>query len=217
MPKSLKQHLRLHEKCFSDAVLFDLSKMLVDRGRGGGRTGTGGRGVPGRGRGRSTERSTTPSLNAALSAPHAGRAPVPLGLPPVPPAAVPTAVLPPAVTAAVPAAIVSLASEIESTPDSSFGYSGRGFADRGRGRGFRGRYQSGEGRGFFGAEGPPFEGGGGRFAYAAARGRGAYRGRGRSAADSSVAPFAPPAAGPVSFNKVWVRQADIESPLVAGR
>lgn len=107
--------------------------------------------------------------------------------------------------------------EVESTPDSSFGYSGRGFANRGRGRGFRGGYQGGEGRGLFGAEGAPFEGGGGRFAYAAARGRGAYRGRGRGAVEGGAAPSAPQAAGPVSFNKVWVRQADIETPLVAGR
>lgn len=89
------------------------------------------------------------------------------------------------------------------------GYRGRG---RGRGRGFsRGDFQgssegdaAGAGRGS-----SEFPASGGRFAYAS-RGRGAYRGRGSAAPTAEGGP-------PASFNKVWVREADIEGPLVAGR
>lgn len=142
--------------------------------------------------------------------------------PPIHPTTMPTVVNQvPAVIAAVPPANTPVASETDGLLDSSLEYSGgRGHTNRGRGRGrglTRGGFQGNDGRGTFGQIGAPFEGSGGRFAYGASRGRGSYRGRGRGAVDSGVAAIASQAAGPVSFNKVWVRQADIESPLVAGR
>ena len=87
------------------------------------------------------------------------------------------------------------------------GYRGRG---RGRGRGFgRGDFQSSAEFEAGGRGSSEFAGSGGRFAYAS-RGRGAYRGRGSAAPTAEGGP-------PASFNKVWVREADIEGPLVAGR
>lgn len=48
------------------------------------------------------------------------------------------------------------------------------------------------------------------------RGRGSFRGRGYVASvNPSVGLHT--SGPPASFNKVWVREADLESPLVAGR
>ena len=97
------------------------------------------------------------------------------------------------------------------------GYRGRG---RGRGRGFsRGGFYgnsvvSGRGRGS-----SAIDESGGRFGNSG-RGRGAYRGRGGyhgTGVGGPVLEGAPVAGPPVSHNKVWVREVDIESPLVAGR
>lgn len=112
---------------------------------------------------------------------------------------------------------VTQADGTEDQSEGSFGYSGGGARGgfrgrgRGRGRGFsRGDFHS-TSAGDVAGRGPnDYAGSGGRFAHIS-RGRGTYRGRG------SAVPLSADGGPPASFNKVWVREADIEGPLVAGR
>ena len=91
-----------------------------------------------------------------------------------------------------------------------------GYRGRGRGRGYlRGGFYgevAGRGRGS-----PTIEEGGGRFGVLG-RGRGSYRGRGGyHGGRAPLVEGAPSGGPPVSHNKVWVREVDMESSLVAGR
>ena len=91
-----------------------------------------------------------------------------------------------------------------------------GYRGRGRGRGYSrgGFYSETAGRG----RGPPaIDESGGRFGNFG-RGRGSYRGRGGyHGGRAPLVEGAPSGGPPVSHNKVWVREVDMESSLVAGR
>ena len=111
---------------------------------------------------------------------------------------------------------------VEDQHECVFGYSGGGgpggFRGRGRGRGrgpSRGGYQGSESD--MGGRGAPDASASGDLVGHMGRGRGGFRGRGYVSEGASTTEKIPTAGPPASRNKVWVREVDMESSLVAGR
>ena len=106
--------------------------------------------------------------------------------------------------------------------ETTFGYSGGGgpggFRGRGRGRGdTRGGFNGSIPMAGRGRETVDYESYRDVFPNAVrGRGRGSLRGRGY-VASVGLSDGVHAAGPPASFNKVWVREADLENPLVAGR